>query len=69
MSLDETSVLISLWLVAERSSVQLVESFFKHLREGKNKLEALRLARDEIRKTGYDHPFYWAPFILVGEVD
>ena len=63
------SVLMSLWSVAEKSSVQMVESFFKHLKEGKNRLEALRLARDEIRKAGYDHPFFWAPFILVGEVD
>ena len=63
------SVLMSLWSVAEKSSVEMVESFFKHLKEGKNRLEALRLARDEIRKAGYDHPFFWAPFILVGEVD
>ncbi len=63
------SVLMSLWSVAESSSVDLVTSFFKHLSGGKNKLEALRLARDEIRKAGYDHPFFWAPFILVGEVD
>ncbi len=63
------SVLMSLWSVAEKSSVEMVESFFKHMKEGKNKLEALRLARDEIRKAGYDHPFFWAPFILVGEVD
>jgi len=54
--------------VAESSSVDLVTSFFKHLREGENKLEALGLARDDIRKAGYDHPFYWAPFIFVGEV-
>ncbi len=63
------SVLMSLWSVAEASSVKLVESFFRHLKEGKSKLEALRLARKEIRETGYDHPFFWAPFILVGEVD
>jgi len=63
------SVLMSLWSVAEKSSVQMVESFFRHMKEGKNKLEALKLARDEIRKEGYDHPFFWAPFILVGEVD
>jgi len=63
------SVLMSLWSVAESSSVDLVTSFFKHLREGKNKMEALKLAREEIRKAGYDHPFFWAPFILVGEGD
>jgi len=63
------SVLMSLWSVSETASVNLVESFLKNLKEGKSKLEALRLARDEIRKSGYDHPFYWAPFILVGEVN
>ena len=63
------SVLMSLWSVAEKSSVQMVESFFRHVKEGKSKLEALRLARKEIREAGYDHPFFWAPFILVGEVN
>lgn len=61
------SVLMSLWSVAEKSSVDLVRSFFRHLGEGKPKLEALQLARTEIRQQGYDHPFFWAPFILVGE--
>jgi tetratricopeptide (TPR) repeat protein len=61
------SVLMSLWSVAEKSSVQLVESFFKHIKEGKSKLESLKLARQEVRKDGYDHPFFWASFILVGE--
>jgi tetratricopeptide (TPR) repeat protein len=63
------SVLMSLWSVAESSSVNLVESFFRHIKEGKGKLEALKLAREEIRKQGYDHPFFWAAFILVGEVN
>jgi ankyrin repeat protein len=62
------SVLMSLWSVAQGSSVQLVERFFQHTKEGKGKLEALRLARHEIRESGFDHPFFWAPFILVGEV-
>ena len=63
------SVLMTLWTVAESSSVMLVESFFKHLNSGMGKLEALQLARKEIGATGYDHPFFWAPFILVGEVN
>ena len=62
-------VLMSLWSVSEGAFVKRVESFFEHMKEGKNKLEALKLARDEIRKNGYDHPFYSAPFILVGEVN
>jgi CHAT domain-containing protein/tetratricopeptide (TPR) repeat protein len=63
------SVLMSLWSVSEKSSTTLVENFFKNLKDGKNKLEALKLAREDIRQQGYDHPFYWAGFILVGEVN
>ena len=63
------SVLMSLWNVEQKASVQLVESFFRHRKTGKNKLEALCLARREVRDAGFDHPFFWAPFILVGEVE
>ena len=61
------SVLITLWEVADTSSVKLTESFFQHRKSGKTKLESLRLARDEIRKQGFEHPFFWSAFILVGE--
>ena len=61
------SVLMSLWSVSELQSVNLVKSFFRNMKDGKNKLEALALARGEIRKKGFDHPFFWAGFILVGE--
>ncbi|MBI3801552.1 MAG: CHAT domain-containing protein, partial [Deltaproteobacteria bacterium] len=61
------TVLMSLWSVAEKSTTLLTEHFFSHLKEGKDKLEALRLARADVRKAGYEHPFFWAPFILVGE--
>lgn len=61
------SVLVSLWSVAEASTTLLVEKFFAHLRRGENKISALRKARGEIKEAGYKHPFYWAPFILIGE--
>jgi CHAT domain-containing protein/Tfp pilus assembly protein PilF len=63
------SVLISLWSIPEKTSVNLVESFFAHRKDGKSKSEALRLARSELRLRGYNHPFFWASFILVGEAD
>ena len=63
------AVLMSLWSVSEKSSVKLVESFFRHLKDGKSKMEALNLARKEIGDEGYDHPFFWAGFILAGEVN
>ena len=63
------SILMSLWSVSESGSVLLVEKFFEHLKEGKNKLDALKAAREDVRNGGYKHPFYWASFILIGEVN
>jgi CHAT domain-containing protein/tetratricopeptide (TPR) repeat protein len=63
------SVIMSLWSVGETASVKLMTNFFRHLKVGKTKLEALKAARDEIRVQGYDHPYFWAAFVLVGNVD
>ena len=63
------SVVMSLWSVAEDSSVIMMEEFFKGLKTGKSKREAWTNARIEVRKAGFDHPFFWGAFILVGEAD
>ena len=60
------NVLVSLWSVAETSTTKLTTAFFKHLKEGNKPLRAIRLARSDIRRQGYEHPFYWASFILFG---
>jgi CHAT domain-containing protein len=59
-------VLMSLWSVEESSTTQLAQRLFSHLKEGKTALEALRQARTEVRQAGYEHPYFWAPFILMG---
>jgi len=61
------SVLVSLWSVAETSATQLAAAFFKYLKEGKEPKQAIRFARNEIRRQGYEHPFYWSSFILFGK--
>jgi len=61
------SVLMSLWSVHEVATMNLIKSFFRNMKEGRNKSEALAVARSEIRNNGFDHPFFWAGFILVGE--
>ncbi|MGH7966641.1 MAG: CHAT domain-containing protein, partial [Candidatus Binatia bacterium] len=61
------TVLMSLWSVEEESTTLLTEKFFTYVHEGKGKLDALRQARADVRKAGYEHPFFWAPFIVVGE--
>jgi len=61
------SVLASLWEVNDRSTQELMEIFYRHLREG-DKAAALANAQREMLKSGSRsaHPFFWAPFTLVG---
>jgi CHAT domain-containing protein/Tfp pilus assembly protein PilF len=60
------SVVVSLWEVASDAAVEYMKSFYGHIKSGKGKAEALKLARKEI-KVKYPHPFYWSVFILYGE--
>lgn len=61
------AVAMSLWSVSEDSSVALMDEFFKRLKAGKPRLEAWTEARAQVRKAGFEHPFFWASFVLVGE--
>jgi len=61
------SVLVSLWGVAGESTNLLAERLLEGIRGGKDKDEALLEARKSLREAGYEHPFYWASFILIGE--
>lgn len=63
------SVLMTLWEVEEASAIKLTERFFQHRKDGKSKLEALQSAREDVKKEGYRHPYFWSAFILVGETD
>ncbi len=60
------NALVSLWSVSEKSTTDMTDEFFKNLKEGKTPREALKTARARLRKGAYAHPFFWAPFVLVG---
>ena len=61
------SVLASLWKVDDYYTEKLMVSFYRSL-ENTDKITALQLARKEmIEKHGKRHPFYWAPFVLIGD--
>jgi CHAT domain-containing protein len=64
------SVAASLWVVDDRSTLEFMQSFYRHL-DGVRKAEALALAQRELyRDQGrYGHPYYWAPFVLVGAME
>ncbi len=59
------SVVASLWSVADQSTAELMEGFYRALpREGRG--QALRSAQRALRQK-HAHPFFWAPFVLVGD--
>ncbi|MEH2449286.1 MAG: CHAT domain-containing protein [Nostoc sp.] len=61
------STLATLWLVDDESTAQLIGEFYKNLKNGLTKAEALRQAQlSLISSNNYSHPYYWAGFILVG---
>jgi CHAT domain-containing protein/Flp pilus assembly protein TadD len=62
------SVVVSLWSVDSPSTYELMLSFYNHLKNGADKATALQMAQIKImEETEYTHPYYWAPFILVGD--
>jgi CHAT domain-containing protein len=72
LSVGSESVMATLWKVDDRSSVQLMQQFYERL-EGPgayaDKSAALMLAQQQLRSTnGYEHPYYWAAFVLVGKM-
>jgi len=62
------SVIVSLWIVDSTSTQELMLEFYRLLKNGKDKADALKEAQIKImEKPEYSHPYYWAPFILVGD--
>lgn len=64
-----SSVLVSLWNVYDRSTSDFMSSFYDQMEASKlNKAAALKAARRKmIANKKYSHPYYWSPFILIGE--
>ena len=60
-----TTLVASLWLVQDETTAKLMENWYKHLSEGVGGATALRNAQLAL-KDKYPHPYYWAPFVLIG---
>lgn len=72
------AVVVSLWKVADQATSVFMQRFHQGLKAGKAKVEALRQAKRDLlkeklllRATGISEPlaspFYWAPFVLIGQ--
>ena len=73
------SVIASLWRVEDRATAELMERFYRHLRGGSSKDEALRAAQLELIRPPagsettqtlaeeWAEPYYWAAFQVIGD--
>jgi CHAT domain-containing protein len=60
-----SSVVVSLWSVDDDSTASLMQRFYTLLRAGMVPAAAMRAAQVELRRSR-PHPYYWAPFLVVG---
>ena len=58
------SVMASLWSVDDSATQELMVAFYQNINQGMSKGKALQQAKlSQITR----HPFYWSPFILIGD--
>jgi CHAT domain-containing protein/tetratricopeptide (TPR) repeat protein len=62
------SVLLTLWDAYDRSTSTFMQQFYSALAASGSKKTAFQEAMRRLREE-YPHPFYWAPFVLVGRED
>jgi CHAT domain-containing protein len=65
-----SSVVVSLWNVNDTATADLMRGFYRNLQRGLAKDQALRQAKRELingQKRAWRHPYFWAPFVLIGE--
>ncbi len=61
------TTLATLWSVQDQSTADFMGTFYEQLfGQGQTRVEALRQAQLSLLKGNYAHPYYWAPFVLVG---
>ena len=63
------SVVMSMWEIEDRSGTEIVEMFYKNLKKGYSKSDALKKARiaylknaDQLRS----HPYFWSSLVVYG---
>ncbi|MEH2468019.1 CHAT domain-containing protein [Nostoc sp.] len=63
-----SSTLATLWSVQDKSTADLIAEFYRLLtQKAVSKAEALRQAQlSLLNSPQYKHPYYWSPFVLVG---
>ena len=71
LSAGTESLILSLWAVEDQSTTTLMQMLYNNLLSGQDKAAALQNAQLSLM-SGNDglaamHPYYWAPFFLIGD--
>ena len=66
LGVGASTLVVSLWLVQDEATALLMEKYYERLRGNMGPAEALRATQLAIMDE-YPHPYYWAPFIVVGK--
>lgn len=64
------SIVMTLWQVTDKSSSDLMTSFYKYLKKGKSKQEAMKLAKIDYLEHADDltsNPYFWSGFVVLGD--
>ena len=68
MGAGARSVLVSLWAIDDKATLEFMRSFYHHLVEGRSAGESLNQARKDLRESDkYSDVKHWAPFVLIGD--
>jgi CHAT domain-containing protein len=59
------AVLATLWDVNDQSTAEFMSLFYRNLQTTADKAVALQQAMGQLRER-FPHPYYWAPFVLIG---
>jgi CHAT domain-containing protein len=60
------SLVASLWAASDDSTAHFMKTMYRQIKDGASKRAAVRQAQLAV-KEAYGHPYYWAPFILLGD--
>ncbi len=61
------SAFATLWQVSDVATSELVSNFYSNLRDSHSKSEALQKAQISlIKDENFNHPYYWSPFLIIG---
>ena len=64
------SIVMTLWEVSDKSGARLMEDFYKSLKRGNSKAEALREAKLNFLKNADNlkaNPYFWSTYVVIGD--